>query len=72
MVKIEDKSAWDASLLMDGAMNMQWREGMEVPPSTVEPNEIYKVVVDLWHTCKVFEAGHQIRIAILSSNYPRF
>ena len=72
MVKIEDVSAWDAALLMDNALNMQWRKGMEVPPSTVTPNEIYNIVIDLWHTCKVFEAGHKIRVAIQSSNYPRF
>ena len=72
MVKIEDASSWDSALLMDGAVNMQWRKGPEVPPSIVTPNEIYKVVVDLWHTCKVFEAGHKIRVAIQSSNYPRF
>ena len=72
MVKIEDVSAWDAALLMDNALSMKWRKGMEVPYSPIEPNEIYNIMMDLWYTCKVFEAGHKIRVAISSSNYPRF
>ena len=34
--------------------------------------EIYKITVDLWATSNVFLAGHQLRMDISSSNYPRF
>merc|ERR1711862_168658 len=64
MVKVEDVSAWDAELLIDNAMGMKWRDGMDRPPKLMEPNEIYDVTLDIWHTCKVFEAGHRIRVAI--------
>jgi predicted acyl esterase len=31
-----------------------------------------EVDIDLWSTAYQFNAGHKIRIAISSSNYPRF
>lgn len=71
MVKIEDVSTWfwgwfnwTADLLIDTAMGMKWRKGMYTPPNLMEPNSVYNVLVDVWHTCKVFEKGHRIRVAI--------
>ncbi len=32
----------------------------------------YKVTIDLWSTSNVFLAGHQLRVEISSSNFPRF
>jgi predicted acyl esterase len=34
--------------------------------------EVYELEVDLWSTSLVFNKGHQIRIAVSSSNSPRF
>ncbi|MBI2433233.1 MAG: CocE/NonD family hydrolase [Candidatus Hydrogenedentes bacterium] len=36
------------------------------------PGTIYEFEIDLWETCIAFAAGHRIRVAISSSNYPRF
>ncbi|HEV2826854.1 MAG TPA: CocE/NonD family hydrolase, partial [Pyrinomonadaceae bacterium] len=33
---------------------------------------IYKYTIDLWATGNLFKAGHQIRLYISSSNFPRF
>jgi len=36
------------------------------------PGTIYRLEVDLWATGIIFNQGHHIRLAISSSNYPRF
>ncbi|KKK46498.1 hypothetical protein LCGC14_0801960 [marine sediment metagenome] len=35
-------------------------------------NDVYELLIDLWTTAYVFAPGHKIRVAISSSNYPRF
>jgi uncharacterized protein len=42
------------------------------PPSNIEPGKIYKYTIDLWATSIVFKKGHQMRVEISSSNFPRF
>jgi putative CocE/NonD family hydrolase len=36
------------------------------------PGTVYEFEIDLWSTAIVFNAGHRIRLAISSSNSPRF
>jgi putative CocE/NonD family hydrolase len=36
------------------------------------PGETYEIEVDLWSTSLVFNKGHRIRVAVSSSNSPRF
>ena len=36
------------------------------------PADSYSVNFSLWDTAYVFNAGHQIRVHVTSSNYPRF
>jgi uncharacterized protein len=38
----------------------------------LEPGQVYELSVDLWSTALVFNKGHRIRIAVSSSNAPRF
>jgi putative CocE/NonD family hydrolase len=38
----------------------------------MEPGRPYKFTIDLWATSNVFRPGHQIRLEISSSNFPRF
>jgi hypothetical protein len=38
----------------------------------MDPGQIYEVEVDLWSTSYVWNTGHRIRVAVSSSNYPRF
>ena len=47
-----------------------YRNSME-HPTLMHPGEIYKVTIDLWSTSNVFLAGHQLRVEISSSNFPR-
>ncbi len=44
----------------------------DVPPSNIVPGKIYEYNIDLWATSNVFMEGHQIRVEISSSNFPRF
>ena len=43
-----------------------------LPPSNIEPGKIYNYTIDLWATSNVFKKGHQLRVEISSSNFPRF
>ena len=38
----------------------------------MEPGRAYRYTIDLWATSNVFQKGHQIRLEISSSNFPRF
>jgi putative CocE/NonD family hydrolase len=58
-------------LVLDGILRARHRESMETEVF-MEPGEIYLFEVDIWSTSIVFDIGHRIRIAISSSNDPRF
>lgn len=59
-------------LITDGISSISQPElnGETVIPYT--PGEIREVAVDLWSTSIVFAKGHRIRVAVTSSNFPRF
>ena len=57
-------------LITDGILRMRNRNGFD-HWELMEPGTIYQVDVDLWSTSYVWNTGHQIRVAISSSNYPR-
>ena len=38
----------------------------------MQPGQVYEATVDLWSTSIIFNAGHCLRVAISSSNAPRF
>jgi putative CocE/NonD family hydrolase len=61
-------------LLADGIIRMRWRMGIyySAEPQPITPGEVYEVNVDLWNTSYAFPAGHQVRVSISSSNFPRF
>jgi hypothetical protein len=58
-------------LIADGILRMRNRNGQD-HWEFMDPGEIYEVVVDLWSTSYEWNAGHQIRVAVSSSNSPRF
>lgn len=58
-------------LITDGILRMRNRNGVD-HWEFMQPGEIYEVEVDLWSTSYIFNEGHQIRVAISSSNAPRF
>src|SRR5262249_41425114 len=58
-------------LITDGILRARFRESF-AREKLMEPGKIYEVTVDLWSTSLVFNRGHQIRVAVSSSNAPRF
>jgi putative CocE/NonD family hydrolase len=58
-------------LLTDGILRARFRESFE-RENFLEPGKVYELTVDLWSTSIVFNRGHRIRVAVSSSNFPRF
>jgi predicted acyl esterase len=58
-------------IMLDGIIRARHRNSME-KSELMEPGKIYEFGIDLWSTSLVFCPGHQIRVAISSSNSPRF
>jgi predicted acyl esterase len=71
-VKLTDVYPDGRSMLVaDGIIRMRNRNGDD-HWEFMEPGKVYGVDVDLWSTSYIWNAGHRIRAAISSSNYPRF
>jgi len=61
----------ESILIQDGIIRMRWREhGQEPTPMTA--GTVYNVPVGLWNTSFAINTGNRIRVAVSSSNYPRF
>ena len=57
--------------LTDGIIRARYRRPRQ-SASLVEPGQVYEYTIDLWATSNVFKRGHQIRLEVSSSNFPRF
>jgi predicted acyl esterase len=58
-------------IVLDGIIRAGHRNSME-SSELMEPDKIYELDIDLWSTSLVFSPGHRVRVAISSSNAPRF
>ncbi|MEW5806431.1 MAG: CocE/NonD family hydrolase [Acidobacteriota bacterium] len=58
-------------LVLDGVLRARHYQTFE-GENLLTPGNVYELVVDLWSTSLVFDAGHRIRVNISSSNDPRF
>jgi predicted acyl esterase len=71
-VKLTDVYPDGRSMLVtDGIMRARFRDSFE-RETFLEPGQVYQVTVDLWSTSLIFNKGHRIRVAVSSSNSPRF
>ncbi|MCH8063927.1 MAG: CocE/NonD family hydrolase [Chloroflexi bacterium] len=57
--------------LTDGIIRARYRVP-RTPADFVTPGNVYEYKIDLWATSNLFKKGHQIRLEISSSNFPRF
>ena len=57
--------------LTDGIIRARYRTPRQ-PASLIQPGTVYEYTIDLWATANLFKKGHQIRVEISSSNFPRF
>jgi predicted acyl esterase len=51
---------------------MRYRDGFDHEAGDLHDGEYYRITVDLTSTAWQFNTGHRIKVAISSSNYPRF
>ncbi len=58
-------------LIADGIRRARYRSSFETP-EFMEPGGVYRVEVDIWNTSLILNAGHRLRVAVSSSNAPRF
>jgi putative CocE/NonD family hydrolase len=60
-----------AQNMTEGIVRARYRDSQE-KPALMNPNQVYKLTVDLWATSNVFRKGHVLRLEVSSSNFPRF
>ncbi len=60
-----------AQNLTEGIIRASFRESQE-KPTLMNPGQVYKFTIDLWSTSNVFLKGHELRLEVSSSNFPRF
>jgi uncharacterized protein len=71
-VKLTDVYPDGRSMLVtDGILRARFRESFK-EEKLLEPGRVYEIAVDLWSTSLVFNKGHKLRVAVSSSNAPRF
>jgi len=58
-------------IVLDGILRAGHRRSSE-KSEPMEPGKIYEFEIDLWSTSLVISPGHRVRIALSSSNAPRF
>jgi putative CocE/NonD family hydrolase len=58
--------------LDESIQRLRYRDGYDKPPVWMEPGKVYKVTLQPLNTSNYFDVGHQLRIEISSSNFPRF
>src|SRR6185503_20754171 len=60
-----------AEILLEGVIRARYRESFQ-RAKPVTPGKVEKYLIDLWSTSNRFRKGHQIRIEISSSNFPKY
>lgn len=58
-------------ILCDGIIRARARNSL-TEHEMMTPGTVYEFTIDLWSTAMIFNRGHRIRIAVSSSNFPRF
>ena len=58
--------------LDDNIQRARYREGYDKPPVWMEKDKVYKLSFQPMVTSNYFAPGHQLRIEVSSSNFPRF
>ena len=58
-------------LLQDGIIRARHRNSFE-REELLMPGRVYRFEIDLWSTSVIFNRGHRLRVAVSSSNAPRF
>ncbi|WP_170464906.1 CocE/NonD family hydrolase [Ruegeria arenilitoris] len=57
-------------LVQEGALRLRYRDSFQTPELLV-PGEVYEVTVDMRQIAYKFDVGHQIRLHLAGSSFPR-
>ncbi len=57
--------------LCDGILRARYRDSL-TQPTLLHPGQVYRFEIDLQATAQVFQAGHQLRVEVTSSDFPRY
>jgi len=60
-----------ARILTDGILRLRYRKSLEKAELAL-PGKIQEIAIDAGETGNVFRAGHQLRVEISSSNFPKY
>jgi putative CocE/NonD family hydrolase len=55
----------------DGILRARYNKSTECEELLI-PNQVYRFDVDMWATAQTFLPGHQIRLQVTSSDFPRY
>ena len=58
-------------LIQEGILRTRMRDKSS-EPSAIDPGKVYALSIDLWATSYTVPEGHQLRLEISSSYFPRF
>jgi putative CocE/NonD family hydrolase len=59
--------------VQEGILRARYRETRGRGSATLlEPNKVYEYTIDMWAGSNLFLPGHQFRLEVSSSNFPRF
>jgi putative CocE/NonD family hydrolase len=58
--------------LCDGMVRARFRNGYGQAEELIEPGEVMAYEIDMWSTSHVFLSGHQIRLEVSSSAFPKY
>ncbi len=58
--------------LDESIQRLRYRDGYDKHLAWMEPGKVFKVTLQPLNTSNYFAAGHQLRIEVSSSNFPRF
>lgn len=63
----------NSMIVSDGIFRMRFRNGFTTgDTSSITPNQVYPIVIQLPDVALTFKAGHRIRLDVTSSNYPHY
>ncbi len=58
--------------VVDRVIRARFRLGSKLPPAYVKPNVPYKYTLQVGNTAYIFPPGHELRVEVSSSNFPKF
>ncbi len=60
-------------IIGESFLRLHCRQGFTIADTAyMNPGEVYEIELEFEHLAHTFSAGHQLRIVVTSSNYPRF